>query len=94
MDPHYVPRFLDEPARLMLWTWDEFIVLMGPIVFCMFVIGAPVSGMIVGGVLWMGLKKIKGEQGHFFVYHCLYWYFPLVFGFKKTPPSFIREWVG
>ncbi len=40
------------------------------------------------------LKKVKGEQGHYFLYHVMYWYLPTMFHLKKTPPSYIREWVG
>ena len=94
MDKHYLPRYLDEPTKIMLWTWDEFFLLMGPAFLCIFILDTPVTGIVIGGLFLMGLKKIKGEHGHFFMHHLMYWYLPTLWSFKKTPPSFIREWIG
>lgn len=89
-----MPQHLDEPFKIILWTIDELIALACPIVLFMFIFDKPLIGLVLGGMCLFGLKKIKGEQGHYFLYHMIYWYLPNIFGLKKTPPSHIREWIG
>ncbi|CAN5421737.1 hypothetical protein BH10PSE19_BH10PSE19_00180 [soil metagenome] len=93
-DKYHMPQHLDEPFKLILWTMDELSVLLIPFVFLMLVFNSPIIGLIIGGAGLMGLKKLKGEQGHFFLHNLMYWYLPSLIQFKKTPPSHIREWIG
>jgi conjugal transfer pilus assembly protein TraL len=94
MDKYTIPRSLDEPFKIMLWTLDELCVLFIPFLILMFFFNSPITGLIVGALLLFILKKLKGEQGHFFLHHLLYWYLPPLFYFKKTPPSYRREWIA
>jgi conjugal transfer pilus assembly protein TraL len=94
MDKNRIPQSLDEPFKLILWTLDELCVLFIPFLLLMFCCNSPIMGLMVGCVLLFLLKKLKGEQGHFFLHILLYWYLPPLFHFKKTPPSYRREWLG
>ncbi len=93
-DLYHIPQHLDEPFKLILWTVDEFLLLVMPFVIGMVFLNSPLLGLCLGsGLLW-GLKRIKGEQGHYFLYNLLYWYLPTLFRFKATPPSYQRELLG
>lgn len=93
-DKYHIPQHLDEPFKLILWTTDELIALSFPFLFFTFVLNMTIMGFITGIILLFALKKIKGEQGHFFIYNIMYWYFPAIIHFRKTPRSYLREWLG
>lgn len=93
-DKYSIPEHLDAPFKIMLWTLDELLALFIPIVLGFFFFDAPITGIVIGASLLFGLKKLKGEQGHYFIYSLMYWYLPVTFQFKKIPPSHIRQWVG
>ncbi len=93
-DKYHIPQHLDEPFKLILWTIDELILLFVPFLVLMLVFNSPITGLILGSSGLFALKKIKGEQGHYFLYNLMYWYLPAVIRFKKTPPSHLREWIG
>lgn len=94
MNKHYIPQTLDEPFKLILWTLDELIVLFVPFAILLLGFDSPISGLSIGITLLILLKKLKGEEGHFFLHQLIYWYLPTLICFKKTPPSYIREWIG
>jgi conjugal transfer pilus assembly protein TraL len=89
-----IPQHLDNPMKIILWTIDEFLIFLIPFAILMFGLNSPITGVVMGGLLMMGLKYIKGEQGHYFMYNLMYWYLPPVFILSKTPPSYIRIWIG
>lgn len=93
-DKYHIPQYLDEPFKFMLWTLDELMALFIPFLTLMFLFNSPITGLVIGGLLLFGLKKIKGEQGHFFIHNLMYWYLPSLVRFKQTPPSYIRQWIG
>lgn len=93
-DKYHIPQHLDEPFKLILWTVDELIALFLPFLILMLCFNSPITGLVVGGICLIVLKKLKGEQGHFFIHNLMYWYLPAMIRFKKTPPSHIREWLG
>ena len=93
-DKYAIPRYLDEPKRLILWTVDELTVFLLPLILVYFLSDKLLVGMLVGFVCFFGLKKLKGEHGHSFVRSLAYWHLPTLIRFKKTPPSFIREFIG
>lgn len=94
LSPYHIPQHLDEPFKLILWTLDECLVLLAPFLIGMIFFNSPLWGLWVGLALWWGIKRIKGEQGHYFLYNVLYWYLPAIVRFKKTPPSCLRQWLG
>lgn len=90
----HIPRYLDEPFRLILWTADELVALCVPFFFIGFYFDAILTGVIVGGVCFLILKKLKGSQGHHYLYTLMYWHLPALVLLKATPPSYIRTYLG
>ena len=91
---YHIPQHLDEPFKIILWTVDEICVLLIPFVLSMVLFNVPLIGLLTGVGLMFILKKIKGEQGHYFIFNVMYWYLPSVMRFRAIPPSHLREWIG
>lgn len=94
MDKYYIPRYLDEPLKIAFLTIDEILLLTLPILSSLFLFNAPVIGLLIGGSLVALLKTIKGNEGHYFIYHLAYWYLPQLIKFRSTPSSYMREILG
>lgn len=94
MDKYYIPKSLDEPFRIYLLTIDEFILLLLPIVVLGFILNQVMLGLMLGLSALFAIKKLKGEQGHFYFVYLAYWYLPPIVKFKATPPSYIRHYLG
>ena len=94
MDRYYLPKMLDEPFRLYILTLDELCLLVLPILLVGFIFHQMLLGFMLGiGGLTL-IKKFKGEQGHFYLLHLVYWYLPDIVQFKATPPSYVRLYLG
>lgn len=94
MDAYHMPHHLDAPFRMFLLTIDELCVLAIPAVFGVFILNVPFIGIALGVGLLISLKRLKGDQGHYFLHHLIYWYLPQIVPLKVTPPSYMREFVG
>lgn len=94
MDKYYIPKQLDVPFKLILWTCDEVVLFSIPFLISFFMMNSPIVGIVSGALAVMILKKIKGEEGHYFLTHMAYWYLPPVVMYKVTPRSYIREYLG
>lgn len=94
MDKTHIPQYLDEPTRIILWTIDELLFFLVPFLILFWGFDQTVMGIITGAVLVLGLRKLKGEQGHYFLYSIMYWHLPAMVHFKSTPPSYYREFLG
>jgi conjugal transfer pilus assembly protein TraL len=94
MDKNHMPQHLDAPFRVFLLTIDEFLVFLLPILLCLFVLDMPLIGCFLGAGFLLGLKRLKGDQGHYFIQHFAYWHLPQLLPLKVTPPSHIREFIG
>lgn len=94
MSPYHIPQYLDEPFKIILWTIDEFLLFLIPFLVLMFVFGSPLWGIMVGAVGMVIVRRIKGEQGHYFIFNVMYWYLPALIQFKATPPSYLRQLLG
>ncbi len=93
-DKYYLPQNLDQPFRVFLLTMDEFLLLILPILMVGFVLNSMVIGFILGIGALLAVKKFKGEQGHYYILHLIYWYLPPLIKFNSTPPSYIRAYIG
>lgn len=91
----YIPSHLDDQPRMFIWELDEFMLLAAPIGLGMF-IQQIVIGVILGVFLSQQLKKIKLGAGRSIVMHALYWNTPSdwIFKMTRTPPSYMREFIG
>lgn len=94
MDKYHIPQHLDAPFKIIIWTPDEFFAFVVPFALCLSVFNAPVTGIALGAGLMMALKKLKGEEGHHFLLHLIYWYLPPVVRYRSVPPSYMREILG
>jgi conjugal transfer pilus assembly protein TraL len=91
---NHIPQYLDEPTRIILWTIDELILFVLPFCILFFCFDQVVLGAAAGAGLVLALRKLKGEQGHYFLYSLMYWRLPSMIQFKATPPSCYREFLG
>lgn len=94
MDKYSIPRYLDDPFKIAFLTIDEIMALVIPLLLGLFMFNAPLFGIIVGCCFMLGVKAIKGDEGHYFMYHVAYWYLPQFIKYHSTPPSHIREILG
>ena len=92
-DKYYIPQNIDQPIRVYLLTIDELILLIVPII-AGFIFNQMLLGFILGIASAVWIKKVKGEQGHYYLMNLMYWYLPDLIKFKVTPPSHIREYLG
>lgn len=94
MDKYHIPQHLDQPAKIILWTLDEMTVFCLPFFTLFLVFNSPTLGIMIGVFMVVSLKKIKGEEGHYFLKYLAYWHFPPVIQYAVTPKSYVREIVG
>ena len=94
MNPYHIPQYLDEPFKIMLWTIDEFLLFLLPFLMLTFFFSSPLWGILVGAICMLVVRKIKGEQGHYFIFNVMYWYLPAIIQLKATPPSYLRQLLG
>lgn len=94
MNKYSIPKYLDEPYKIVFFTIDEFVLLIVPVIVSMKLVGSPMIGMFIGTVLVAVLKNIKGREGHNQLLRQIYWHFPPIIRFKSTPPSYQREILG
>ncbi len=93
-DKYLVPRRLDDPELIGLWTIDEFVVMIIP-----FAWGILSQHIIIGILLaagsWFALRKAKSGRATSWLLHAAYWYLPGTFiRLKLTPPSHCRLLAG
>ena len=50
--------------------------------------------MFFGFFAAMGYQKLKAGRSRAFGIHAIYWYLPTRLGFRITPPSALREFIG
>ena len=81
-----LPRKHDEPAKVLLWDFDQALIFMIAVVFGI------LSDMLFLGVVfgvwggrWYGQKKVGRHR--MFVVHLMYWYLPSewTFPFPSLP---------
>lgn len=90
---YYIPQKLDEPPKFLWWDFDVAILAMGCVMFGI-VLNQTLTFMVVG-LIFAGLyQKLKAGRSRAFGLHFLYWYFGANFGFRATPPSAVREFIG
>lgn len=90
---YIIPHRLDDPPRFLWWDFDVAILAMG----CMalgIMTGQILIFSIMGGVVATAYQKVKAGKNRAFGLHAIYWHMPVTLGFKITPPSAIREFIG
>lgn len=88
-----IPTRLDDPPRFMWWDFDVSMLFMSFVVLGL-VLKWVVPFTVIGLVLAYLYNKLKAGQHRAFGMHLVYWHLPITLGFKATPPSAIREFIG
>ena len=93
-DRYIIPRRLDDPELIGLWTIDEFAGMIIP-----FTWGILSQHIVIGIVAavgaWFALRKAKAGRASSWLTHAAYWYLPTGFlGLRATPPSHCRLLAG
>jgi type IV conjugative transfer system protein TraL len=84
---YYIPKHLDSSAKIVFWQVDEFMMFFTPIVFGLFLEQLLIA-TIVGYLLYINWRKIKGIGKGNVPLFCIYWFLPELFSdFKKTSHS-------
>ncbi len=92
---YYIPKYLDEPERIMFWSIDEIIVMLVPMIVIGFCFNHFIHALLVSTIALLNWKRFKGsEQANLHLY-ILYWFYPhCVTGLKATPKSYIKTYFG
>lgn len=88
-----VPQRLDDAPKFLWWDFDVAMIFMGSLILGILT-NNTMTFMGVGLVCALGYQKIKSGRSKAFGLHAIYWYLPVTFGFKITPPSAVREFIG
>jgi conjugal transfer pilus assembly protein TraL len=93
-DQHVLLHRLDDPLRVLYWTLDEAAAILIP-PFVGLGMDHPFVGLLCSGCGFFLLRQVKKRFGKGTLKQALYWYFPHnPRKLRKTPPSYIREFVG
>lgn len=93
-DKYTIPKHLDDPELIGLWTLDEFLAMVIP-----FAWGILSQHIILGIIFalggWFALRKAKAGRASSWVIHVAYWYLGDAFvRLRLTPPSYCRLLAG
>jgi type IV conjugative transfer system protein TraL len=94
MDQYYIPKYLDAPRRILIFTVDEAITIGLLFVIFVFFLKQQILAIIVCGLAYFGLKRLKGDRGPTYIRRLIYWHLPPIIKFKQIPPSYKRKFVG
>lgn len=94
MDPYYIPKHLDAPRRILIFTIDEAVAMASIFLVFVFVLKQQILAIVVCALVFFALKRLKGERGPRYLWHLIYWHLPPVIRFKQLPPSYKKYYVG
>jgi conjugal transfer pilus assembly protein TraL len=87
-----IPRHLDDAPRFLFWDLDEAILFMLALILGLLV-DLLLPGVLAGVGLVIAYGRAKSGRHRAFALHLMYWYLPVSLGFRRTPPSCIREFI-
>lgn len=98
MQKYLIPRYLDEPAKVLIFTMDE----IAAIVVCGLAglyLAHFLPGVLAGLGLVAALRRLKRGGGINILLYLAYWRLPPAFGrgvlgLRATPPSCARLFAG
>jgi len=90
----YIPQYLDEPERYLVFTPDELVAVVFPLA-----IGTMAAnflwGLLAAGLAFWSLRKFKQGGALHRVLWRAFWVLPSdLFRLKATPPSHLRFLAG
>ncbi len=89
-----IEQRLQDPPRFLMVPADEAFIFGLP--FLLGMVGKVlISGFIVGLVLWMIWRRLKGDGGLVMMIGAFYWYIPSTVNmFAGLPDSSVSVWEG
>ena len=88
-----IPQRLDDPPKLLLWEMDQAMVFMSILVIGI-ACDLPGTFFVLGLLVAWRYGKLKSGKHRGFAKHLIFWRTPITLGMRRTPPSYIREFLG
>lgn len=88
-----IPARLDDAPKFLWWDFDVAILFMGSVMLGILTYQT-LTFSALGLALAFSYQKVKAGRSRAFGLHALYWFLPVSFGFKVTPQSALREFIG
>tara|TARA_R110000868_G_scaffold189380_2_gene432300 strand:+ start:5137 stop:5424 length:288 start_codon:yes stop_codon:yes gene_type:complete len=89
---YYIPKYIDEPARIVVFTVDEVLVMAFVMVIA-FVLGHELMGLIFAAITYGIYTKFKKQESSAFLQRRLYWFLS-VGSMRAIPRAFIKKYKG
>lgn len=89
------PKTLDAGMKIIFFSLDEFILAMTPPAVSFYFFNDLLVGIILGAILFAGIKHLKKGKDSRWLYSWLYWHLPGVFFsfYRVVPRSSLRKWL-
>ncbi len=93
MSKYYIPKYLDEPFRIIIFTVDEFAVTFVSLIFVWFFVN-DLIGLVAGGVAYFFYIKFKRRESSAYFKRTLYWTYGMARHLKILPNRNIKHLKG
>lgn len=94
MRESYIPQYLDEPERYIIFTPDELFIVAGSLLLCTVIANFAIGLGLAAFGFWAIRKFKKGSSLHRMKW-AAYWLLPAdLLRLKATPPSYLRHLAG
>ncbi len=91
---HYIPRYLDEPERILFLTLVEALVGFG-MNYAWIALNQFLPGLLLGITALYFYRRFKGTHSSHVLRYQAYWYLPPgLAGTRATPPAHLRIFLG
>lgn len=89
-----IPKTLDDPEKILFFTYPEIAILMTPTIFGL-ASGYVIRGLVAGAICLIISKKLSPSNKDFNLSHLVYWYCPeWLFRTTVLPPSHTKVFLG
>lgn len=89
---YYIPKYIDEPSRIVFFTIDEIIVIMSVFIVS-YILGHELLGLVLAAVAYLIYTKFKKQESSAFLQRRLYWFLSAG-SMCKIPKSFNKKYKG
>ena len=83
---YYIPKYLDEPFRIVIFTLDEFIITMAPLII-IWILFNELLGLAAGTFFYFFYLKLKRRESSAYFKRKLYWSYGIKKYMKIMPNS-------
>jgi conjugal transfer pilus assembly protein TraL len=89
---YYIPKYLDEPMRIVIFTVDE-VLIMGLVLIVFMQLGFDLLGLLASAVAYISYSKFKKQGSSAFLQRYCYWKFSAG-SCAAIPSSYQRKYKG